>query len=398
MNALADDADRGGGQSGTTTYIVSDKNKENLFNNSGGTPTTPLTTPLTTPVTLTGPTSNTNFLFDANGNLTQVLDTPHVVFDHGNDVPGSSTQFATPTPLAHAKLTFGSGTTASTAAESYYDAGTGIRFGRWTGGTVNMTDLSTGTSYAESLVAPGGAPLSVQWVVAQMPSSLPLTGEFQYTRINGASGTPSFATAPTDSYGNVGTLEGARLSADFTNMTASAGVRISMPSGPAGSLGIQNLSSQFSNAPITNGGFNVSSGTDNPVGTDNLHVSCIGAGCAANQTYGGRIEAASTARPATPAPQTAHSSAIRSTRITAAPASPRPPAASSTTTSTAWLHSSRGRRLRFRRAPPIRPPPRPPRSWWSRIMDTTRFRQHLHQRPDLLGRSSIGRPGDGCGG
>ncbi len=272
-----------------TTYIVSDKSKESLFNNSSGTPTTPLTTPLTTPVTLTGPTSNTNFLFDANGNLTQVLDTPHVIFDHGSDVPGTSTQFVTPTPLAHAKLAFGTGTTASTASESYYDPGTGIRFGRWTGGTVNVTDLSTGTSYAESLVSPGGAPTSVQWVVAQVPSSLPLTGEFQYTRISGASGTPSFATAPTDSYGNVGTLEGARLSADFTTMTASAGVRISMPSGPAGSLGIQNLSSQFSNAPITNGGFNVSSGTDNPVGTDNLHVSCIGAGCAANQTYGGRI-------------------------------------------------------------------------------------------------------------
>jgi len=272
-----------------TTYIVSDKNKENLFNNSTGTPSTPLSTPLTTPVALAGPTNSANFVFDANGRLTQILDTPHVVFDHGNDVPGSSTQFAAPTPLAHAKLVLGTGATAS---ENFYDPGTGVAFGRWAGGSVNVTDLSTGTSYVESLVAPNGASRSLQWVVAQTPISLPTTGFFQYTRITDAAGTPSFATAPTDSYGNVGTLDGARLAADFTNMTVSAGVRITMPSGPSGSFGTQGLSAQFSNAPISSGGFNVSSGSDNPVGTDNLHVSCFGAGCAPNQTYGGRIRGA----------------------------------------------------------------------------------------------------------
>ena len=268
------------------TFIVSDKNKQNLFFNSGGTPSTPLTTALTTPVTIAGPTANTNYLFDAAGNLVRVFDTPHVVFDHGNDVPGNSTQFAAPTPLANAQLSFGGGAAAS---ENYYDPGTNIRLGRWTGGTVNVTDLATGNSYVESLVGPGGAARSVQWMVGQMPSALPVTGEFHYTRINNASGVPSFATAPTDSYGNIGTIEGARLSADFTNMRASAGVRISMPSGTAGALGTQNLSSRFDNAPISNGGFNVSSGSGNPAGTDNLHVSCFGSGCAANQSYGGRI-------------------------------------------------------------------------------------------------------------
>ena len=277
-----------------TTYVVSDKYRENLYNNSSGTPSTPLSTPLTTPVTLTGPNGNSNFVFDASGNLLKVLDTPHVVFDLGNDVPGSSTQFAAPTPLAHAQLTFGGG---GMPAESFYDAGTGIRLGRWSGGAVDITDLSTGTSYVESLVAPGGGQRSVQWVVAQAPSSLPITGEFQYVRIADASGTPSFATAPTDSYGNVGTLDGARLSADFTNMRASAGVRISMPSGPGGSFGVQSLSAHFDNAPISSGGFNVSSGSDNPAGTDNLHVACFGAGCAPTLStgaspYGGRIRGA----------------------------------------------------------------------------------------------------------
>ena len=279
-----------GANPNATTYIVSDKNKENLFYNSSGTPYTPLTTALTTPVTLTGPTANTNFLFDANGNLVRIFDTPHVVFDHGSDVPGGSTQFATPTPLAHAELSFG-GTATS---ENYSDPGTGVRFGRWTGGVVNVTDLSTGSTYIESLTAPGGAARSLQWVVAQTPSSLPTTGEFHYTRINGTAGTPSFATGPTDSYGNVGTLDGARLTADFTNMRASAGVRITMPSGPAGSLGVQTLSAMFSNAPISGGGFNVSSGNDNGANTDNLHISCTGSGCAPDITtgvsaYNGRI-------------------------------------------------------------------------------------------------------------
>lgn len=274
-----------------TTYIVSDNSRTNLYNNASGTPNTPLTTPSTTPVTLDGPTNNTNFLFDANGNLTKILDTPHVVFDLGNDVPGSSTQFAIPTPLAHAQLSFSGGT----AAESFYDSATGIRFGRWSGGVVNITDLATGTSYIESLLAPGGAARSAQWVVAQTPSSLPLTGEFHYTRISDASGNLSFATAPTDSYGNVGVLDGARLSADFTNMKASAGLRLHIASGPGGSFGMQNLGARFDNAPIANGGFNVSSGlSGNPAGTDNLHVSCFGAGCAPDistgvSAYGGRV-------------------------------------------------------------------------------------------------------------
>ncbi len=284
--------------SAATTYGVSDNFKENLFNNSSGTPATPLTTPSTTPVTLNGPTNNANFLFNASGNLTQVLDTPHVIYKLSDDVPGSTTQFATPTPLAHAKLSFGNGATSS---ESYYDPGTGVRFGRWTGGTVSVTDLATGTSYIESLLAPGGAPRSIQWLVAQTPSSLPTTGEFHYTRISDAAGAPSFATAPTDSYGNVGTVDGARLSADFTNMKVSAGLRITMPSGPAGSFGIQNLGARFDNAPISNGGFNVSSSLgQNPAGTDNLHISCFGAGCAPDITtatgtvsaYGGRFKGA----------------------------------------------------------------------------------------------------------
>lgn len=249
-----------GANPAVTTYIVSDK--------------------------LTGLTASSNFLFDASGNLVRVFDTPHVVYDHGSEVPGSTTQFAVPTPLAHAQLSFGGN---GAASENYYDPATGARFGRWTGGVVNVLDLATGESYIESLLAPNGASRSLQWFVAQTPSSLPTSGVFHYTRIGDSSGAPSFATAPSDSYGNLGTLEGARLSADFTNMTASAGVRIRISSGPAGSLGEQNLSARFDNAPISGGGFNVSSGSDNPTGTDNLHIGCFGAGCAPSQSYGGRI-------------------------------------------------------------------------------------------------------------
>ncbi|MBI3067601.1 MAG: hypothetical protein HYY79_01555, partial [Betaproteobacteria bacterium] len=253
-------------------------NARNAFNN------------LTNNPALSGPTTNTNYLFDLGGNLVRVLDTPYVVFDHATDLAPTSTQFATPTPLAHARLSLGSGATAS---ESYFDPNTQIRLGRWQGGVVNVTDLATGASYVDSLTAPTGGARSVLWEVHQAPGSLPVTGQFHYTRVPDASGNPSFATAPVDSYGNVGTLDGARLTADFTRMTVSAGVRVTMPSGPGGSLGIQNLSSRFSEAPIQNLGFNVSSNpANNPPGTDELHINCFGPGCAPSQTYGGRIRGA----------------------------------------------------------------------------------------------------------
>lgn len=224
--------------------------------------------------TISGPHSNLNYLFDAEGNLVRVLDTPYAVFDHGNNV-STATGYTAPTPLAHAQISMGGYD--STAADLFSDTNIGIRMGRWQGGLVNVTDLATGQAYVEEL---GGR--SMHWLVRTAPTSLPISGIYHYSK--------AAATQPTDAYGNVGTVDRARLEVDFSRSTVSAGVSLTMPSGSGGSLGTQSLTGYFTDAPLTSSGFNVSSNpSDNPANTDNLHVNCRGTGCAADQTYGGRI-------------------------------------------------------------------------------------------------------------
>jgi hypothetical protein len=261
-----------------------------------------------TPQALNGPTTNTNYLFDSAGNLVRIFDTPYVVFDHGTNVAPTTTQFPVATPLAHAQVSFGGD--GATPAENFYDPNTQIRLGRWQSGFVSVLDLATGTSYTDPLGL-----RSIAWLVAPGVTSLPISGQYHYTRILDGSGNFSFANAPTDSYGNVGVLEGARLGANFTSMKVSAGLRLSIASGPGGSLGNQILSAGFTDTPIQNGGFNVSSDpAQNPPNTDNLHVSCADAGCAPNQTYGGRVRGGFSS--STAAPNTADGAYYRYTFVT----------------------------------------------------------------------------------
>jgi len=242
------------------------------------------------------PNLNTNYLFDAAGNLVRIFDTPYTIFDRSVQEPASITKFAVATPISNAMVSFGGD--GGVAAERYAFVPPGgsepiIRLGRWQGGAVSVLDLATDESYLEPL-----GNRSVHWLVRQgVPSFAGMSGTFHYTRIGDGAGNPSFATSPTDNYGNVGVLDRARLSVDFTRMTSSAGVSITMPAGPGGSLGTQVLGAQYANVPLISGGFNVSSNAaDNP-GYDHLHISCAGSGCAAppvpgEGAYGGRIRGA----------------------------------------------------------------------------------------------------------
>ncbi|MDO8631099.1 MAG: hypothetical protein Q7R41_11465, partial [Phycisphaerales bacterium] len=132
---------------------------------------------------------NTNYLFDASGNLARVHDSDYSLFTTGDVLTGTSTpsssQFPTKvSPFTNAAISFGPG---STAAESYTSEGTafsaiGLRMGRWQGGFVNVTDLNDfNTAYLDPL-----GNRSVHWVVAQVPSAIPTTGQFHYTRLPGA--------------------------------------------------------------------------------------------------------------------------------------------------------------------------------------------------------------------
>jgi hypothetical protein len=231
--------------------------------------------------------TNTNFLYDAAGNLVRVQDTLYTAFDKSTPYSGAS--LAVPAPPNNSSgnpvmMSFSGGT----AAELYADATTGLRFGRWSGGTVTVSDLTTGQSYFDQL-----GPRSALWLTSQNQAVWPvagLTGVWQYNRFLDGSSNPTFATAATDAYGNVGTLDAARLSVDFTNMKFSAGVTVTMAqSGIGGANGLTRFGGYVENAAISGTGtFNVSSGDTNP-----FRVGCSGPGCISTSAtmlgYGGRI-------------------------------------------------------------------------------------------------------------
>jgi hypothetical protein len=85
------------------------------------------------------------------------------------------------------------------------DAGTGLRWGRWSGGAAQVTTATGG----------GPVPLATQslhWIFESArdePGVLPITGQVNYVLVGG--------TAPTDTAGNSGALGAAFLSANFTD-------------------------------------------------------------------------------------------------------------------------------------------------------------------------------------
>lgn len=97
------------------------------------------------------------------------------------------------------------------------DAATGIRWGRWAQGTINVIE-NGGTTNNVPL---GNS--SLHWVtgaVGEATPVLPTTGSASFTLVGN--------TNPTDNQGNVGTLGSASLSADFTRQTVDADVSLSM--------------------------------------------------------------------------------------------------------------------------------------------------------------------------
>jgi hypothetical protein len=123
--------------------------------------------------------------------------------DDNNDVTGfvNNYQLRTNPDVA----TFDIGT--SSNVESGFDSMTVLRWGRWSGGTANIT-LSDGTDVSQDL-----GTQSIHWISSPewaTPPVMPITGVADYTLVG--------ATSPTDNLGNTGTLGAATFSADFTNM------------------------------------------------------------------------------------------------------------------------------------------------------------------------------------
>ena len=90
--------------------------------------------------------------------------------------------------------------------ETGFDSVTVLRWGRWSGGTANIT-LMDGTDASQDL-----SNQSLHWISGPESAAapvMPITGVANYTLIGN--------TPPTDNLGNVGVLGNATFSADFTN-------------------------------------------------------------------------------------------------------------------------------------------------------------------------------------
>ncbi len=122
----------------------------------------------------------------------------------GNELTGFSGSFSSPTGLAVADIDINS----STIVESGFDSTTVMRWGRWSGGVVNV-DLGTGQTDTIDLGAQ-----SLHWIsgpAGGTPPVMPITGSASYSLVGN--------TSPTDNLGNVGVLGSATFDANFTNMT-----------------------------------------------------------------------------------------------------------------------------------------------------------------------------------
>jgi len=152
----------------------------------------------------TDPSSYVNGEFNAGTRVTFDAATPPNISAFDSSVSGTSGSLAV-------TLTPG---TLTTLTDAGTDPTTGISWGRWSGDVVVVTDRATG-----ALLSRVPNPGSLHWIAGPEmtgPVALPTSGVFAYTKVGN--------TSPTDSLGNVGTLNSATFSANFTAMTVDAHV------------------------------------------------------------------------------------------------------------------------------------------------------------------------------
>lgn len=137
------------------------------------------------------------------------------------------------------------------------DSATGISWGRWEGGTFNVTNRQTG------VVTPVTSTGSLHWIAEPVTSSattLPISGTYNYTYAGG--------TKPTDNLGGIGNLSSATLAANFTAQTVNLGV--------AAIVSGTTLSATGTNVPIIQNTVFYASSQEPTTSTSHLTVSCSG--------------------------------------------------------------------------------------------------------------------------
>lgn len=217
------------------------------------------------------PQANTQYVLDANRNLTEIKSSLYERF---------GLTYTAQADILSADIKFSGGT----AADHYDDeasAGGTAYMGRWQGGQVSVTDLASTGAVAPFTDALG--PSSAHWIVFLTPGASFLSPAIgPVNNVQQLIGTTSYSliasTQPTDAQGNVGMLNSASLSANFTAQTVNAGVNFSFPAAAP----TVTLNATASNMPINRAAFESFSGTS---------VTCSGSGCAPTG-YGGQISGA----------------------------------------------------------------------------------------------------------
>ena len=192
------------------------------------------------------PMANTSIRLDGAGNLVKLLGT---TYQEPGGSPYATTQLPPIVSLANANIAWSGGT----AADYHQSLSGAVTFGRWEGGIVAVTDLSTTTpaSFTTSLTGGTYGPTSSLWAYATGPANgfvQSLTGTTSYTK--------TAHTAPFDSQGGMGVLNSASLSANFTSQLVNAALNLTMNTGQlagdtfdvAGDMQINALATHNSNA------------------------------------------------------------------------------------------------------------------------------------------------------
>jgi hypothetical protein len=191
-----------------------------------------------------------------NGGAPSGVPGTNTVAQLGLDANGNLTAFVAPVTRGGASGTFQLG--AATVTDTGADAATGLRWGRWAGGTIDVT-VPPGGPTASDL---GGGAL--HWIVGTgfgAAPALPQAGTATYALVGN--------TVPTDTRSNLGTLGAASFSADFTNLTVASALSINV----GGFSWYANGTGTFTQ------GTRQFTGTYNTVGIENLLVG--------NGTFGG---------------------------------------------------------------------------------------------------------------
>ncbi len=180
---------------------------------------------------------NTQYVLDGLGNLVEARNLPFQLQTNQNGT------LLTPaiTGVAGADFKWSGGA----AADTIKLADNSIYMGRWTGATVTVTDNATSTNGVSY------TPVSSLWAVLLPPPAgyVPnLVGTSTYTK--------SGNTTPVDAFGNLGILNSATLTANFTTQLADAAVNLTVGAGPmAGTFNVDGKSMTID----PNGGFGVAS-------------------------------------------------------------------------------------------------------------------------------------------